>query len=242
MSHQILTKIRRACYNYSLISENDRIAIGYSGGKDSMVLVSCLEEIRKYYHLPFTLVVIHLDLGFGKQDFNSVFKHFQNRSIEFKVIPTKINDILQKNLTNSAKLPCSLCSKFKKALMISAAKDYGCNKVAFAHHGDDAIETFFLNAIYGGKAAVFQPKMYMSKTDMTFIRPLIYVREAEINQYCQALQLPLIPSNCPNDGFTKRAEIKNLLSSIYQQYPQAYQNFLIMLENQTNINLWKKEN
>ena len=236
-----MTKLRQAITDYAMIENGDKVAVGVSGGKDSLALAEALNKYRKRGPLKFELIVVHLKMGFPGFDIKPVQDFFRTEGVEFIAWETEIFSILTKNRNNDGSLKCSLCSKFKKALVIQAAQAFNCNKVAFAHHGDDAIETLFLNAIFGGRIATFRPKMYLSETAMEFIRPFIYLRESEISNYARQQALPIIPSACPNDGFTKRAEIKELLNEIYRKYPEAYHNFLIMLANNDKLDLWQKE-
>ena len=152
-----------------------------------------------------------------------------------------IADILKRNLKNDA-IQCSLCSKLKKGAVIKAAKQLGCNKVAFGHHGDDAIETLLLNMIYGGKIATFDPKMHLTREDITFIRPFIYAFESDLKKALKELDLPKIKSGCPNDGYTQRQNIKELLHKIYHTYPSAKENFLLSLHNKEQLNLFDLKN
>jgi len=234
----MLTKIRKAIDDFSMIENGDRICVGISGGKDSLVLLTALARFRKYAPYDFEVVAVHLNLGFPDMDFGSLTAFLKQENIEYQEKPTEVYEILKKNLNGDGSLKCSLCSKFKKALVIDAAKEHNCRKVAFGHHSEDAIETLWLNAIYGGKLATFRPKMYLSRSEMTFIRPLIYVREREIMAFAENEKLPVVKSTCPNDGYTKRTEMKNLLNSIYEQYPTAYENFLTMLGNSEQVDLW----
>lgn len=239
MSKKIITKIQRAINDFKMIEENDKICVGISGGKDSITLAYTLKQLSKFYPIKFEMIGVHLEMGFPNMDFSEIRSFFVKEEIEFHEKPTKVYEILKKNLNSDGSLKCSICSRFKKALVIEAAKEYGCNKVAFAHHGDDAIETLWLNAVYGGKLATFRPKMYMSKSDIDFIRPLIYLRETEIESYVSQNSLPVVISTCPNDKHTQREAIKQLLEKIYEEYPAAYENFLIMLGNEKQLDLWR---
>ena len=176
----ILRSIRRADIDYDLIADGDRIAVGVSGGKDSMVLLSALHMYSKFKGKNFQVVGVHIKLGFPNMDFREVVSYCEQLGIEFHIIDSKVYEILQKHPDANGNIKCSLCSKFKKATVIEAAKQFNCDKVAFGHHSDDAVETLLMNAIFGGKLAVFLPKMYMSRTDITFIRPLIYAFEEDI--------------------------------------------------------------
>ena len=241
MSKLLMSKINKAILDFQMLEDNDYIAVGLSGGKDSLVLIHTLAKLKEYSKISFNLIAIHLDLGFPKEDFSLILDFLKELKVECQIVKTEIYQILQKNLTNDGHLPCSLCSKFKKALVIEEATKLKYNKVAFAHHGDDAIETIVLNALYGGRLATFRPKMYLTRSKMTFIRPLIYVREKEISNYANINKLPVLISSCPNDGNTKRAEVKELLNKLYLKYPDAYHNLLIMLSNTKKVDLWDKE-
>lgn len=237
----ILRKIKKADEDYGMIADGDCIAVGVSGGKDSMVLLSALHMYSKYPDKHFRVVGIHINLGFPDMCFDEVQRFCEQNGITFHSEPSKVYEILQRNLDRHGRIRCSLCSKFKKALVIAAAKQYGCNKTAFAHHGDDAVETLFLNAIYGGRLATFKPQMFLTETQMMFIRPLIYCFEEEILHAQQLNQIPFVKSTCPNDGDTKRTEIKHMLAELYRKYPSAKGNFLYMLSNQKQVDLWQKK-
>lgn len=129
----------------------------------------------------------------------------------------------------------------KKGAVNRAAKDFGCTKVAFAHHGDDAIETLLMNAIYGGRLATFAPKMYLSNAEMPFIRPFIYARENQIRAAVESCGVPVVKSTCPMDGFTRRQDMKEMLERLYAEYPMARDNFLLMLHNEKQLSLWHEE-
>jgi len=234
----LLRKIAHADYDYDMIEAGDVIGVGMSGGKDSTLLLFALNKYRIKTGKNFKLIGIHIQLGFNGDDFTPVQTYFQDLGIDVHQVPSQVAKILELNKTPDGRIRCSLCSKFKKAAVIAQAKQLGCNKIAFAHHADDAVETLMLNAIYGGKLNTFDPKMYLTETKIMFIRPFIYVRESEIIAQTQQLKLPVIHSGCPMDGVTKRQEIKELLNDIYVKYPQSRDNFLKMLHNPTQINLW----
>lgn len=237
----ILKSIRKADADYNMIEDGDRIAIGVSGGKDSMTLLVAMHMYSKFQGKNFSVVGINIKLGFPGMDFCEVIAFCKQEGIEFHMEDSEVYDILKKHPNKQGKIQCSLCSKFKKATVIDAAKQYGCNKVAFGHHSNDAVETLLMNAIHGGKVATFQPKMYLSKTDMTFIRPLIYAYEEEIISALQNNHIPFVKSTCPNDGYTERQDMKDLLQDLYKKYPMAKSNFVYMLHNEKQLDLWHKE-
>lgn len=228
----ILGNIRNADQTYSLFNENDRIMIGVSGGKDSMALVYCLSLYKKFPNVKFEIFPTILDLGFDGFDAEPIKKYVESLGLTLNVVDAKdVYPILKANQKDAKHLPCSICSRMKKAAINKAAKELGCNKVAFAHHADDAIETLLMNAIYGGRVATFQPKMHLERADVMFIRPFIHVRESEIRKLIKEENIPVFGSHCPNDGFTQRSETKELLEKFYEQYPSSKENFLTMLSN-----------
>lgn len=235
----LLRKIAQADKEFNLIQAHDKIGVGISGGKDSTLLLYALSLYQKSSRKPFEVIGIHIDLGFGEQSTQALETFFKSHDIEFFQIPSSVAAILELNKKKD-KVQCSLCSKFKKAAVIKAAKDRNCTKVAFAHHADDAIETLFLNAIYGGKLATFDAKMYLSESQLTFIRPFVFVKEQEIIQEVLRLNLPTIKSGCPVDGETKRQDIKLMLKELYKTYPTAQDNFIRMLNNPSQLSLWDK--
>ncbi len=238
---KLLAEVRKADEMFGLIKDGDKIGVGISGGKDSALLVYvlhlyqylCTNSLNK----TFSLVGIHINLNFGEESIAGLEEFYKENNIDFYKEDSKIADILKLNL-NKEKIDCSLCSTLKKGSAIKAAKSLGCNKIAFAHHGDDAIETLFLNMIYGGRISTFDPKMYLTNSDTTFIRPFCLSFESEIRKTANELKLPIIKSGCPNDGYTKRQEIKELLHSIYHTYPGSKKNFLLSLYNHEKVNLY----
>lgn len=234
----LLRKMSHADYDYDLIQDGDVIAVGISGGKDSTLLLYALNKYKQKSGKNFKVIGIHIQLGFDGDPFEPVQTYFNELGIELFQAPSNVAKILELNKTPDGRIRCSLCSKFKKAAVIAEAKRYGCNKVAFAHHADDAVETMMLNAIYGGKLNTFDPKMLLSVSQMTFIRPFIYVRESEIIAQGKQIGIPIIKSGCPMDGVTKRQDMKELLAEIYERFPQSKDNFLKMLHNPDQLSLW----
>jgi len=233
---KILGSIRKVDEIYHLIDANDKIAVGVSGGKDSVLLLYCLSLYQRFANKPFEVIGIAIDLGF-KNDLSPISSFFQKLDIEFIIEPTHIARILDLNL-NKDQIDCSLCSTLKKGALVKVAKDNHCNKIALGHNADDAIETLLLNSIYGGKLAVFQPKQYLSRDNISFIRPLIYAYETEILNACIKHHIPIVSSNCPKDGNSKRQAMKEMLTTLYDLYPQAKSNFLLMLHNEDQTSLW----
>lgn len=240
--HKILGDIRKADQDYNLIQNNDTIAVGVSGGKDSMVLLTALHIYSKFPDKNFKVIGIHIKLGFPDMDFSEIENFCKQQGIELHIVESKIYNILKLHPGNDGKIQCSLCSRMRKSSVNNAAKQFHCNKVAFGHHSDDAVETLLMNGIFGGKLATFLPKMYLSKDELTFIRPMIYSYESDVLNAQVNNNIPFVVSTCPNDGYTKRQEMKELLDAFYEKYPMAKGNFQRMLYNEEQIELWHREN
>ncbi|MDO4500038.1 MAG: ATP-binding protein [Erysipelotrichaceae bacterium] len=240
---KLLAYMRKADEMFNLIEDGDKIAVGISGGKDSTLLLYCMNIYRllakKTFNKEFEVIGIHINMNFGEDDDSDLLKFFKDNNLSYYAEDSQIADILNLNLKDG-RIQCSLCSKLKKGAVINAAKKLGCNKVAFGHHGDDAVETLFLNMIYGGRISTFDPIMYLESSEITFIRPFALAFESEIKKTVKQLNIPIMKSGCPNDGFTKRQDIKELLHSIYKEYPGSKENFLLSLYNHEKINLYLK--
>lgn len=239
---KILGCIRKADNDFSMIKAGDRICVGVSGGKDSTLLLYALHLYRKFVKYDFEIIGVNIILGFPGMDFTELKKWAEENDIKFVQYPSEVYEILKANANPDGTIKCSLCSKFKKALVIDAAKDHDCNIVAFGHHSDDAVETIFMNSIFGGRLATFLPVMYLDRSDITFIRPLIYAYESDIINAVASAKLPIVPSTCPMDKHTQREEVKSLLADIYRKYPTARSNFQYMLSNTEQVSLWDKAN
>lgn len=238
----VLACIRKADQKYNLINHGDKIVIGLSGGKDSLALTYALTLYHKFSHTDFVIQPVILDLGFDRFDSSKLSAWCESLGLKLIVNDSKeVYKILLAAQDDHKHLPCSICSKMKKAAINKVANDLGFNKVAFAHHADDAIETLLMNEIYGGRVATFSPKMHLEKADITFIRPLSLVRESDIVRLCKEENLPVMDSICPADKHTTREDIKVLLENIYKQYPFAKENFLTMLDNYEKQDIWDKE-
>lgn len=238
----ILGSIVDANKKFNLIEDGDKIAVGVSGGKDSMILLYALSLYQKFASIDFELVGITLQLGFPDMDFNRVSEFCKDKGIEYHIVKTQVYKILKQKLDKNDRIQCSLCSKLKKGSLINEAKKLNCNKVSMAHHYDDGIETLLMNAIYNGYIASFKPKMYLDESDVTFIRPLILCTEKAIKKAALKHHLPIIPSTCPKDKKTAREEIKNWLNQdLYQKFPSAKLNFQNMLLHPERVILWEEE-
>lgn len=239
----ILGCIKKADEDYNLIEEGDTIAVGVSGGKDSVLLLYAMNAYKRMCDSKkkFNIVGIHIEMGFPNMDPSPMVEWYKEQNIPFEIVPSHAYEILQANVQNNGRLPCSICSKIKKAVVIEGAKKFNCNKVAFAHHSEDAIETLAMNMIFGGRIATFKPKMYLDRSEITFIRPFVYAREKLIVKSANKLNVPIVTSTCPNDKHTERENMKTMLRDLYKKYPMAEDNFLLMLHNLDKLDLWKKE-
>lgn len=240
---KVIGAIAKANKIFKMIEDGDRICVGVSGGKDSMCLLLALNTFRhiaKKEGINFTIVGIHMKLNLCAINYKTLKNFWSKQDIEFHLIETKMGDILKQQM-KKGKIQCSLCSKMKKAILIENAKKLNCNKVAMGHHADDAIETFFLNLINEGRIATFKPKMFLDKTKIMFIRPLITCREKDIIKATKKLSLPILPCGCPMEGFTQRDTIKAFINKNFYQnkkWANAYQNFYTALFNGNAVDLW----
>ena len=243
----LLGNIIQANKIFKLIENGDKIAVGVSGGKDSMGLLFALalykRRLKEQLNWDIEIIGIHLKMNLCAIDYDPIIAYWEKLGIKFIIQPTHMGEILREHM-KKGKIQCSLCSKMKKAILIETAKEHGCNKVAMGHHADDAIETLFMNMINEGRIATFKPKMYLNKTDVTFIRPLILAREKDIKRATSKLNMPIVPCGCPMEGFTQRDSTKEFLKSqIYdkQKTKAAYNNFFVALMNGKEFDLWFKD-
>lgn len=235
MQH-ILSKMRKAIETYNLIEENDKIAVGLSGGKDSLVLLEALSRFQKFSPKKFQLVAITIDQTNGETNFDPLAEFCLKLGVEFHVVKTEIFNIVFD--IRKEKNPCSLCAKLRRGNLNSEAKKLGCNKVALAHHSDDLIETFFLSLFYEGRLNTFAPKTYLSNTDLTSIRPLIFIDEKTIVEASK--NLPIVKNICPANHRTKREEIKHFLSDLERKIPGSKKQILNAIINPERYNLFDK--
>ena len=238
----VLACIRKADQEYNLINHGDKILIGLSGGKDSVALTYSLSLYQKFSHTDFVIQPVILDLGFPNFDPTPMRDFCDSLGLKLMVVDnTEVYKILQIQQKDHEHLPCSICSRMKKASMNKIANEIGFNKVSFAHHADDAIETYMMNSLFGGRIASFSPKMHLERADITFIRPLIHVRESDIIKLVKEENLPVLASGCPANQHTRREDMKNLLKDIYKKWPIAKDNLLTMLSNYEKEDVWGKE-
>ena len=216
---QLLSFTRKAVDEYQMIQEGDHIAVGISGGKDSLTLLYALHGLKRFYPNKFELSAITVDLGYEEFDLNPVHELCQELGVPYKVVKTDIAHILFEERKESN--PCSLCAKMRKGALNDAVKEMGCNKVAYAHHKDDIIETMLLSLIFEGRFHSFSPKTYLDRMDLTVIRPIMFVDEADVIGFKNKYNLPVVKSKCPVDGYTKRQYVKELVKQLNTEHPGA---------------------
>lgn len=227
---QLLSLTRKAIDDYKMINDGDKIAVGVSGGKDSISLLIALKELQRFYPNKYELEAISVDLGFGNIDFEQIRKFCEDINVPYYVAQTDIAEIVFED--RKEKSPCSLCAKMRKGAFNSMAVEHGCNKSAFGHHKDDVIETMLLSLIFEGRFHSFSPVTYLDKTQVTLIRPFIYVEEADLVGFANKYELPVLKNPCPVDGETKRQYAKELAAKLNQDHPGCKQRlFKSIVEN-----------
>lgn len=217
---KLLSKVRSCVDHYNMIQDGDKIAIGISGGKDSLVLLCALSEMRRFYSKKYTLEAITIDAQFGGHpgDFSEIKELCRRLHVNYTIIETQLYEIIF-NIRKESN-PCSLCSRMRKGALNDTAKQLECNKVALGHHLDDAVETFYMNLFLGGNIGSFKPVNYLSRKDLYLIRPLSFLNERDVAHIAKKYNLPVIKSNCTEDGFTERENIKLLIRDLEKKYPE----------------------
>ncbi len=209
--------VRRCVDDYGMIEAGDRVAVGVSGGKDSLVLLCALNHLKSYYPKPFELEGITLDLGFEGMDFSPVAALCEGLGVTYTVVKTDIREIVFD--VRKEDNPCSLCAKMRRGGLNDAMKARGCNKLALGHHFDDAVETFLMSLLLEGRLSCFKPKTWMSRAGVWQIRPMLYLGEQRIANLAETLALPVVENPCPQDKTSKRYEIKSLIRTLAADYP-----------------------
>ena len=214
---RLLSLIRQAVDQYEMIEEGDHIAIGISGGKDSLTLLWGLAHLQKFYPKHFSLSAITVDMGIDTMNLEPIKALCQEIQVPYEIVQTEIGKILFdiRKETN----PCSLCAKLRKGALNNKALEMGCNKIAYAHHKDDLIETAMMSLLYEGRFYAFSPVTHLDRTDLTVIRPLMFVSEADVKGFRNKYQLPVCKNPCPMDGHTRREYVKNLIHTLNMENP-----------------------
>ncbi len=208
----MLSFVRRAVDDYEMINDGDKIAVGISGGKDSLALLATLSAMRRFYPKKFDIVAITVNIGLEGMDFAPVALFCESLEVEYKIVNTDIARIIFDVRKESN--PCSLCAKMRRGALHLAAVEAGCNKVALGHHYDDAVETFMMNLFNEGRLGCFSPKSYLSNRQITLIRPMLYATEKDVVYFAKKQELPIVTSTCPEDHATERENTKKLLAEL----------------------------
>ena len=232
---KLLSLTRKAVDEYQMIDADDHIAVGVSGGKDSLTLLYALHGLMRFYPKPFKITAVTVDLGYEACDFSQVEKLCEELEVPYHIIKTDIAHILFEERKEPS--PCSLCAKMRKGALNMAVRELGCNKVAYAHHKDDIVETMILSLFFEGRFYSFSPRTYLDRMDLTVIRPMMYVDEADVIGFKNKYNLPVVTSRCPIDGFTKRQYAKDLLADLNREYPGIKQRMFTAIQN-GNIKGW----
>ncbi len=226
---QVLSYIRRAVDDYAMVEEGDRIAVGISGGKDSLTLLYGLHGLKRFYPKKFEIHAVTVDLGFDNLNLDKIKEICTKLDVPYTIVKTDIANIIfnDRKETN----PCSLCAKMRKGALNEAIKTAGCNKVAYAHHKDDVIETMLMSLIFEGRFHTFAPVTYLDRMDLTVIRPLMYMNEVDVIGFINKYEVPVVKSPCPADGYTKREYVKELLKTLNQENPGVKERMFTAIQN-----------
>ncbi len=234
--NNIIGSMRKTIQEKKLIEPGDRVAVGLSGGKDSMALLHALHRYKQYSPVPFDLVAITIDLGFNHFDLTRAKLFCETLGIQYHIIPTEIAKIVFE--IREEKNPCALCAKMRRGALANAMKDLNLNVLALGHHEDDALATFFLNMTHSGKLNTLEYKSFLSKTEIHVIRPLLDTSESDIKGYVHQFDIPVLKSPCPMDKNTKREEVNQHLKLIFKQFPHSKVSMLTAMRNQSQCNLF----
>ncbi len=237
---RLMSLVRKAADDYGMIEDGGRIAVGISGGKDSLTLLYALHGLQRFYPKQFTLQAITVDLGFpeAKEGLKPIAALCESMEVPYQIVPSEIGEVVF-NIRKEAN-PCSLCSKLRKGAFNTAAKEFGCNKVAYAHHKYDMVETALMSLLYESRFHSFSPVTYLDRMDLTVIRPMMYVDEPDIIGFMRQYQLPVFKNPCPADGNTKREYMKKLLTQLNDENPGAREHIFSAIIN-GNIPGWPEK-
>lgn len=234
---QVYSLVRRAVDDFHMIEAGDKIAVGISGGKDSLTLLYALHGLTRFYPEKFQIHAVTVDLGFGNLKFEGIEALCRELNVEYTIVKTDIASIIFEERKESN--PCSLCAKMRKGALNQAIKEAGCNKVAYAHHKDDVVETMLMSLIFEGRFHTFAPVTYLDRMDLTVIRPLLYMNEADVVGFVNKYDVPVVKSPCPADGHTKREYVKNLLREINLETPGVKERMFTAILN-GNMKGWSE--
>lgn len=236
---QVLGAIRRADQDFHMIQPGDRIAVGVSGGKDSLLLLYAMALYRRFSPNPFELTALTVTMGLEPFDLRGVRTLCERLEVPYVVRETEIGRVVFEQ--RREKNPCALCAKMRRGALAAACTELGLNKVALGHHRDDALETLLMSALFEGRIHTFHPVTRLERSGVTQIRPMAYVSEKQVIHLQRKLALPVVKSPCPANGETRRAEMKELLDALCRRYPNAREQLLSALMNQEQYGLWNRD-
>jgi len=214
---RLVSLVRKCADEFDMLQEGDRIAVGLSGGKDSLAMLWALAALKRFHPTKFELEAVTIDAGFAGMDFSAVTAFCESLGVRHTIVHTDIAEIIFDIRKESN--PCSLCAKMRRGSLHDTALSLGCKKVALGHHFDDAVETFLMSLFYEGRISCFQPITWLVRKQITVIRPMLYTGEKLLESAVEKLGLPVLKNKCPADGNTKRQEVKELLVALAENYP-----------------------
>lgn len=232
---KVMSYVRRAIDDYHMIEDGDKIAVGISGGKDSLVMLYALHGLKRFYPKKFEIHAVTVDLGFNNLNLDKIIELCKSLEVEYTIVKTDIAKIIFEDRKESN--PCSLCAKMRKGALNDAIKACGCNKVAYAHHKDDVVETMLMSLIFEGRFHTFSPITYLDRMDIHVIRPLMYMNESDVIGFVNKYDVPVVKSPCPADGNTKREYIKQLLRQLNLENPGVKERMFTAIQN-GNLQGW----
>ena len=232
----ILSAMRKAIEDYKMIEEGDKIAVGLSGGKDSVTLLMALKNLQIFYPKKFEIVAVTIDPGSNTFDTKILEDLCEKLEVEYVIEKTNIREVVFD--IRKEKNPCSLCANLRRGVINSIAVREGCNKIALGHNQDDVLETFLLNLLYAGNIGTFSPMSYMDRSGITLIRPLIYTPEKDTKRFIKKNNLSVMPKVCPMDGTSKRESMKQMIFTLQKDIPMIRANLFGAI--QRNLPDWKK--
>ncbi len=218
---EILGLVRRCVEDYDMIQSGETVAVGVSGGKDSLLTLTALARLSRFYPKPFKVAAMTVESGTPGMSFDRVADYCRELGVEYIRVQVPIYDVVF--VERKEKNPCSLCAKLRRGALSTAMNEHGVHKIALGHHYDDAVETMLMSLLFEGRIGCFQPVTYLSRTDVYQIRPLLYVKEAQVRRAAARLALPIVENPCPANGETRRQEVKELISSLEGRYPDLKQ-------------------
>ena len=218
----LMGRIRRCAEDYNMICEGDKIAVGVSGGKDSLSLLYLLAALRRYYPVHYDLQAVTIDMGLPGMDFSPVAELCAKLDVPYQIKKTEIGPIIFDY--RHEKNPCSMCAKMRRGALNQLIREKGIHKIALGHHYDDAVETFLMSLLFEARISCFQPVTHLDRTDVTQLRPMLYLEEKDIRAFAEKQGLPIVHNECPADHHTKREEVKDLIRELSKTYPHLKSN------------------